>query len=219
MKYSKAIFCVVLASVLSGHASGQEDCGYENGVQRYCTGAYPYIWVFGKESYSRPTNNFHGSAPTDAEWEYMSTGYDSPNGCEQNATGPIVAAPDITIQAAANPNFKRIRAEIPITIFLTSQGTLPRQSGPILKFGLQANGRDLGSPESLDFSKLTYDERRKNADYSGTLRTTVEIANNEELKNVRVVIFDLAPKPSTTIRNLCYDFGMLLGKGRLDLTP
>ncbi len=217
----KCVLPLIFASLMSGHAVGQamEDCGYENGVHRYCTNAFPYIWIFDKNSYSQPSNHFHGSAPTDAEWEYISGGYDSAQGCEQNASGPIIAAPDITILAAANPQFTRLRAEIPVTIFLSSQGSLPRQTGPLLHFGIQANGKDLGTPTKIYFSDLQYDATRKNADYSGILSATVQLPVNEELKNVRAVIFDLAQKPSTTIRNLCYEFGLLLDKGRIDLTP
>lgn len=186
-----------------------DDCGYENGVQRLC--GVGYSWVFGSESYKIPGNSFFGGkeAP-DAEWEYYTRGWDG-SSCQQNRQGVFVSAPNITIRQSESEAYHNLSFAIPITIVLDGVW-LPKSSARLLYYTLQANGKNLIPPRSIATRDLDW----SNPTFIATGSTPIK---NEELRNVKLVIYDLIQKVNPSKEYECFDFTVLLGKGRIDLLP
>ncbi|HYX32626.1 MAG TPA: hypothetical protein VE954_05900 [Oligoflexus sp.] len=212
-------FAIATVAILGlqniGLSQATEDCGYENGVRRYCGNGY--AWEFDKISYAVEGNHLFGEKAPDAEWEYASAGWNAAaRSCEQNQSGVFVAAPNITIKEAESARYRRLYFSIPVDVMLEADKFLPTPGSALLKYELQANGKTLISSQTLVLEDKHYDASRKYAFLSTKITGYTEI-NNEELRNVKLVISDLIQKVDPSKDYHCFQFNLLLGKGRIDL--
>ncbi len=215
----KTIFkFAAVAMLMAGNANAQavEDCGYENGVSKYCGNGFGWVW--GQDSYAVAGNHIFGShlAP-DVEWEFASGGWiDSARSCEQNPSGVFVAAPNITIKEAESVRYRNLYFALPVTVMMETPKFLPEPNSIVFNYELQANGKTLIGPLSMVMPASAYDSKKKYAVVNGKITGHTEI-KNEELKNVKLVIYDLIQKVDPSKSYYCYQFNVLLGKGRIDL--
>jgi hypothetical protein len=221
MKKHRALSIFAFGSLavlgLQGTGFGQatEDCGYDNGVRRFCGNGY--AWEFDKLSYAIEGNHLFGGKAPDAEWEYASKGWNSTSrSCEQNQAGVFVAAPNITIKEAESERYRRLYFSVPFTVMMEANKFLPATDSAVLSYELQANGKTLIAKKTLTMKDWTFEDSGRFASFSDYLTGHVEI-KNEELRNVKVVISDLIQKVDPSKDFHCYQFNLLLGKGRIDL--
>jgi hypothetical protein len=212
---AKLTFSGIAIIGLSNVGFSQEptDCGYENGVQRYC--GKNLLWIFDKNSYAMDGNHFFGFAPSDAQWEYVSKGWDGTS-CEQNEAGVFVAAPNITIKEAESERYQRINFSIPITALMETSKLLPADGSTILSYELQANNKTIIGPFMFTFSGWNLEDSRRFASTTRELTGSGPI-KNEVLHNVKVVISNLIQKVDPSKDYRCYRFDLVLGKGRIEL--